>query len=141
MEIDRIKKRIAKTGGTVDDDVLVNTLWTTMDAQTRTHVSAKIDLESARYLGLRQAVMTFTNLVTSTTRGSVVPMDIGSLGGGVIPDTADPDGQSDRGPSHVLWALDEAAWPIDEEGWPINGQFVEQAGQLNFVKGKRKRQR
>ena len=115
LEIDRIKKRITDTGGTVDDDVLVNTLWTTMDTQTRTHVSGKIDLESARYLELRQAVMTFTNLVASTTRGGAAPMNLGSLGGGVILDAAGPNAENDRGPSHALWALDEAGWPIDEE--------------------------
>ena len=95
-------------------------------------------MESLKCMELRQAVMTFTNLVASTTRGSAVPMDIGALGGGAIPGAADPDGESDREPSHVLWALDEAGWPIDEEGLPIDGQFVEQAGQLNFVKGKGK---
>ena len=127
LEIDRMKKRTIESGGTVDDDVLVTTLWATMDPQTRTHVSSQLDMESLKYVDLRQAAMTFTNLVTSTTRGSAVPMDIGALGGGAIPGIADPDGESDREHSQVLWSLDEAGWPIDEEGWPIEGQFLEQA--------------
>ena len=86
LEIDRMRKKITEGGGSVDDDVLVTTLWSTMDGQTRTHVSSKIDMELTKYLELRQAVMNFTNLVTATGRGGAVAMDIGSIESSHRPD-------------------------------------------------------
>ena len=150
LEVDRHVKKIRDTGGVPpDDDVLINVLWTTMDAQTRSHVTGKVDMEEVTYAELRTALMIWTNLVASTTRGTpangAVAMDISSIAdanstpqGGV--DNGDEHGgaQQQDQQSHKLWALDEGGWPIDEEGWPIEGEFIEKGGQLNFVKGKGK---
>ena len=68
-------------------------------------------------------------------------MDIGSIasvGGSVHPDGSSQDDDSPNQQPSTPWTCDEAGWPIDDEGWPVVGEFVEQNGQINFVKGKGK---
>ena len=68
-------------------------------------------------------------------------MDIGSIasvGGSVHPDGARHDEGTADEQSSTPWTCDDAGWPVDEEGWPVDGSFVDQGGQLNFVKGKGK---
>ena len=70
-----------------------------MDPGTRSHVSGKIDVETADYILLRKTVMGHTNLTSATGqagRGSSSPtaMDIGSIASVTDAETNDaPTGQ------------------------------------------------
>ena len=73
--------RILEIGGDAPpSDTLVTVLWASMDPNTKAYVAGKIDLDSMEYVELRQAVMTYTNLITSTTvKAGPSAMDISAI--------------------------------------------------------------
>ena len=124
-----------------DEDVCISILWLSMDPATRAHVTGKVDMENVGLVELRQIVQSYTNLINSTTSsgkgGGAVAMDVGSIasvGGSVLPDGTSQDDDASNHQSPTPWTCDESGWPLDEEGWPVGGHFVEQNGQINFVK-------
>ena len=74
---------------------------------TPSHVSGKVDLEAVAYQELRQAVMAYTNLVTSSGKGNQsTAMDIGSIESVLL----ENEGIEQQSPG-TLWSLDESGWP------------------------------
>ena len=84
IEIDRRQRLIAEIGGVPSgDEMLVSVLWMAMDPGTRSHVSSKIDANSAvEFKVMKEAVMRHTTLVGATsgaTANRTVAMDIGAI--------------------------------------------------------------
>ena len=80
-----------------------------MDPATRAHVTGKVDMETVGFIELRQLVQSYTNLIGSTTNsgkgGGVVAMDISSIasvGGSVLPDGAEQNGDASNRQSQGL---------------------------------------
>ena len=137
LDISRRQKLIAEIGGTpVDNAILVNVLWMSMDPGTRSHISSKINADDQQvdFPIMREAVMRHTTLVGATSGASAsrpTAMDVGSIASVTDRDQPQPQPEEEREATQGDW--------YGEGGWPAEGEeeaWVE--GQLNWIKGKGK---
>ena len=149
LEIERRKMRILEIGGDAPpSDALVTVLWAAMDPNTTAYVAGKIDLDSMEYVELRQAVMTYTNLITSTTtRTGPAAMDISAIESvttdskSIVPsDVASSQGQGSQQEewnqsAHAGDWSGDTYWTEGEADWCGEHQ---QGEQINGIKGKGK---
>ena len=68
-EIDKRKKLIEEIGGACSDDMLIAVIWASMDPNTRSQVSAKMEATDVGFVELRAAVVQYTGLIGATTHG------------------------------------------------------------------------
>ena len=137
LDISRRQKLIAEIGGTpVDNAILVNVLWMSMDPGARSHISSKINADDQQvdFPIMREAVMRHTTLVGATSGASAsrpTAMDVGSIASVTDRDQPQPQPEEEKEAAQVDW--------YGEGGWPAEGEeeaWVE--GQLNWIKGKGK---
>ena len=130
-EIDRRKRRIDEIGGDPpSNDTLVSILWVAMDAQTRTHVSAAVDMD-VLYPDLRLRVMKHANLVCATggTR-SATAMDISSIES--VANEGSKTGQQQ--PQQPNWG--EESWsPEETAAWQESEEYLNALGKGGKGKG------
>ena len=126
--------------------LLVTVLWASMNPNTKAYVAGKLGLDTIEYVDLRQAVMTYTNLITSTTaKGGPVAMDIGFIESVaadrksvVLSDGANNQGlggqqeEWSQGAQPGDWGGD-TYWPEGEADWYGGSQEGEH---INVMKGK-----
>ena len=141
--------RILEIGGDAPpSDTLVTVLWASMDPNTKAYVAGNIDLDTMEYVELRQAVMTYTGLITSTTtKACPSAMDISAIESvatdskSMVP--SDAAGSQGLGSQQEEWNegtqpgdwSGDAYWPEGEADWYGGSQEGEQ---INGIKGKGK---